>query len=284
MRRPQPLDENSSRESQGFARTFQQRPPRLRGHLAWLLICCLLSLAACQSQSDAWTRIQRSGVLRVGIDPTYPPFAVATDNDLWGFDVDLMRAIAAAYDLEAQFIYFGYDGLYDALSTEQVDVLASALVVQPERTRDFAYSQPYFDAGQVLIVPAASPIAAPDDLAEHVLAVELGAQGHVLATTWQRRLPNLTIVPYRNVGEALDAAANGNADAALVDNISGRLYLQQTPHLVRLSPPVESEPYALVVRADDALLLTRLNAALQDLQRSGALDEIIRRWLDSPAN
>lgn len=284
MRRPQRLDENSSRESHGFARTFQQRPPRLRAHLAWLLIGCLLSLAACQSQNDAWTRIQRSGVLRVGIDPTYPPFAVATDNDLWGFDVDLMRAIAAAYDLEPQFIYFGYDGLYDALTTEQVDVLASALVVQPERTRDFAYSQPYFDAGQVLIVPTASPIAAPDDLADHVLAVELGAQGHVLATTWQRRLPNLTIAPYRSVGEALDAAANGSADAALVDSISGRLYLQQTPHLVRLSPPVESEPYALVVRADDALLLTRLNAALQDLQRSGALDEITRRWLDSPAN
>ena len=252
--------------------------------LAWLLLFYLLCLAACQPENDAWARIQQSGVLRVGIDPTYPPFAVATDNDLWGLDVDLMRAVAAAYNLEAEFVYFGYDGLYDALSTEQVDVLASALVVQPERTRDFAYSQPYFDAGQALIVPSASPIAGPDDLAEHVLAVELGAQGHVLATTWQRRLPGLTIAPYRSVGEALDAVASGAAAAALVDNISGRLYLQQTPHLVRLSPPVESEPYALVVRARDKLLLDRLNDALQDLQRSGALEAIIRRWLDSPAD
>lgn len=256
----------------------------LRICLAWLLLFCLLCLAACQPESDAWARIQQSGVLRVGIDPTYPPFAVATDSDLWGLDVDLMRAVAAAYNLEAEFVYFGYDGLYDALSTEQVDVLASALVVQPERTRDFAYSQPYFDAGQALIVPSASPIAGPDDLAGHTLAVELGAQGHVLATTWQRRLPGLTITPYRSVGEALDAVASGAAAAALVDSISSRLYLQQTPHLVRLSPPVESEPYALVVRARDKLLLDRLNDALQDLERSGALDAITRRWLDSPAD
>ncbi len=256
----------------------------MRRGQAWLLLFCLLALAGCQSNNDTWARIQDSGVLRVGIDPTYPPFAVATDSDLWGFDVDLMRAVAAAYELEAQFIYFGYDGLYDALVTEQVDVLASALVVQPERTRDFAYSQPYFDAGQVLIVAAASPITGPDDLANHILAVELGAQGHVLATTWQRRLPGLTIVPQRSVSEALDAVASGAAGAALVDTVSGRLYLQQTPHLVRLSPPVESEPYALVVRADDTLLLTRLNDALQALQGSGALDEITRRWLDSPDN
>lgn len=256
----------------------------MRHGQAWLLLFCLLALAGCQSNNDTWARIQDSGVLRIGIDPTYPPFAVATDSDLWGFDVDLMQAVAAAHELEAQFIYFGYDGLYDALATEQVDVLASALVVQPERTRDFAYSQPYFDAGQVLIVAAASPITGPDDLANHILAVELGAQGHVLATTWQRRLPDLTIVPQRSVSEALDAVASGAAGAALVDTVSGRLYLQQTPHLVRLSPPVESEPYALVVRADDTLLLTRLNDALQALQGSGALDEITRRWLDSPDN
>ena len=250
----------------------------------WLLLFCLLALAACQSKSDAWERIQDSGVLRVGIDPTYPPFAVATNSDLWGLDVELMRAVAAVYGLDAEFVYFGYDGLYDALTTGQVDVLASALVAQPERTRDFAYSQPYFDAGQALIVPTTSALAGPEDLANHILAVELGAQGHVLATTWQRRLPGLTIAPYRSVGEALDAVAAGSADVALVDSIGGRLYLQQASNLVRLSPPVESEPYALVVRADDDLLLTRLNEALQVLQGSGALDEITRRWLDLPAN
>ena len=33
-------------------------------------------LPACARQSETWQRIQQAGVLRVGLDPTYPPFEV----------------------------------------------------------------------------------------------------------------------------------------------------------------------------------------------------------------
>ncbi|MCA9940837.1 MAG: amino acid ABC transporter substrate-binding protein [Anaerolineales bacterium] len=262
-----------------------------RGRAGILPLLALISgifmmalLVGCRHSPATWTRIQEQGVLRIGLDPTYPPFETADANSVWGYDVDLMRAIADHYGLQAQFTYFGYDGLYDALSTAQVDVLASALVTQPERTRDFAYSQPYFDAGQVLIVPTASPITGVDDLNNRVLAVELGAQGHVLATTWERRLPGMTIVPYNSVDEALAVVTAGTADAALVDSIGGRLYLRQAAGLMRLSPPAESEPYALVVRADDEVLLQKLNEALATLESRGVLAELERRWLDTPDN
>jgi ABC-type amino acid transport substrate-binding protein len=109
----------------------------------------------CATADDSWERVQTAGVLRVGLDPTYPPFEVDDGSgNLVGLDVDLAKAIADDLGLEVQFVYFGYDGLYDALATEQVDVLISALVIIPERTRDFSYSEPYFNAGEILIVPA----------------------------------------------------------------------------------------------------------------------------------
>ena len=77
--------------------------------------------------------------MRVGIDPTYPPFALADDAGLRGIDVDFAQALAEELGLEAQFTYFGYDGLYDALTTGQVDVLISALVILPEKTKHIAY-------------------------------------------------------------------------------------------------------------------------------------------------
>ncbi|MCI0578982.1 MAG: ABC transporter substrate-binding protein [Chloroflexi bacterium] len=238
-----------------------------------------LLLLGCAADSESWDRIQAAGVLRVGLDPTYPPFETAEGDELYGLDIDLARAVAVDLGLQAEFVYFGYDGLYDALATGQVDVLISALVVAPERTRDFAYSRSYFNAGELLVAAADSPIREMANMAGRTLAVELGAQGHVEATNWERRLPNLAVVPYNTAEEALAAVSAGQADAALVDSVSGRLFLQETSHLHVAIPAVTEEPFAFVVRIDDVVLLEKLDESLGRLEASGRLDEIVGYWL-----
>jgi polar amino acid transport system substrate-binding protein len=248
------------------------------------LAVLLLLLSACRpAEGDTWPRIQESGVLRVGIDPTFPPFALADGEKIWGLDADLARALAAELGLEARFTYFGYDGLYDALTTAQVDVLISALVIAPERTEDVAYSAPYMDAGIYLFVPDGSDVNEIKDLAGRTVAVELGAPGHEAALAWQRRLRGLTVQTHDSVGAALEAVADGRAAAALADQVGGRLYLAQRdtarPALLRLSQPVVAEPYALAVRIADEQLLTALDDALERLSDAGTIDEIEQRWL-----
>lgn len=253
----------------------------LTTYLSILLVVAVALLVGCSDKDDAWPRIEREGVLRVGLDPTFPPFEVTADPGVEGLDVDLARALASELGLEVKFVYFGYDGLYDALATEQVDVLISALVIVPGRMRDFAYSEPYFNAGEILVAPADSPIEEMAGLDGKRLAVELGAQGHVEATQWSKRLPNLTVLPHTSADEALDAAAAGEADAALVDGVSGRLYLKDRPGsvLVRSGPPVTVEPYAMVVRIEDETLLAKLDEALFSLKSAGELDKVIADWL-----
>lgn len=246
-----------------------------------LFVIYFLLLVGCLSENGAWEHIEQTGVLRVGLDPTYPPFEVVDDGGLRGLDVDLAEAIAADLGLTAEFVYFGYDGLYDALATEQVDVLISALVVAPERTRDFAFSDPYFNAGEVLIVRQADmDTGGMEDLNGRILAVELGALGHVEANTWANRLADLTILPLGSAADAVTAVAQQQADAALVDAISGRLALQEHPTLKRLPDPVTVEPFAFVVRIEDELLLDKLNQSLHSLEESGQLQHIISSWLD----
>lgn len=249
-------------------------------HLRYLLLLLLL-LVACRPDSATWDRIQETGVLRVGLDPTFPPFQMDDGSALQGLDVDLAEAIATDLGLRVEFVYFGYDGLYDALATQQVEVLISALVIMPERTGDFAYSDPYFNAGELLIVPATSSITRMADLANGRLAVELGAQGHVEATIWERRLTNLTILPYNTPDETITAVITNEADAALIDSVSGRLFLREQPQhqLTYLPDPVTVEPYAFVVRREDERLLAELNNSLNRLRQSNQLEEIIGQWL-----
>ncbi|MCB8982361.1 MAG: amino acid ABC transporter substrate-binding protein [Ardenticatenaceae bacterium] len=245
-----------------------------------LFLLLLTGLAACNGRESAWPRIQQEGVLRVGLDPTYPPFEVDTGGELSGLDVDLAQAMGADLGLDVAFSYFGYDGLYDALATEQVDVLLSALVIDPARREDFAYSEPYFNAGQILIVrQGETAVTSMTDLANRTLAVELGAQSHVEALEWSRKLAGLTVQPYTTPEEALTAVLQGEADAALVDGINGRLFLRDNPGLTYTANPVTVEPYALVVRIEDSELLDHLNDSLARLQSSGELDAIIAKWL-----
>jgi ABC-type amino acid transport substrate-binding protein len=235
----------------------------------------------CATADDSWERVQTAGVLRVGLDPTYPPFEVDDGGNLVGLDVDLAKAIADDLGLEVQFVYFGYDGLYDALATEQVDVLISALVIIPERTRDFSYSEPYFNAGEILIVPANNEtITSMADLGGQTVAVELGSLGHVEATEWAKRVENLEIVTFSTAVEAMTAVQQDEAHAALTDAISGRLFLRDHDGLKRLPQSVTVEPFALVVRSKDEQLLTMLNQSLATLQQSGQLDQIEAQWLE----
>lgn len=262
----------------------RRRQGRLGSVVATLLVAFLFLIAGCARDRDSWERIRESGVLRVGVDPTFPPFALAEGELVEGIDVDLAGALGEALGLEVQFSYFGYDGLYDALTTGQVDALISALVIMPERTKDIAYSSAYFDAGQFLVAPAASGIDGMADLSGQMLAVELGALGHVAALDWQSRLSGLDVQTHGSAADALAAVASGSANAALVDRVGGLLYLSESAGdavgLIMLDDPVVSEPYAIAVRIGDRILMEEINEALAELRESGQLATIIARWLD----
>lgn len=251
-----------------------------------LHISSFIFFTACNPTDDSWQRIQNSGVLVVGLDPTFPPFENADTGELHGLDVDLARAVGQELGVAVEFRYFGYDGLYDALATEQVDVLISALVVDISKTRDFAYSDPYFNAGQFLVthenqVEAISGVA---DLAGRTVAVELGSEGHVQATQWARQVRDLTITPLPTADDALWLVLQGEADTAVVDQVSARLYAQNAPQLRLSTEPITVEPYAIVTRSEDETLLNQLNNALLRLQENGQLAHLTQRWLDGTAD
>ena len=122
------------------------------------------------------------------------------------------------------------------------------------------------------------------DLADKTAAVEIGSEGHVQVIAWERRVPNLTIMTLPSADDALWVVLQQEADVAIVDHVSGRLYRQQFPTLTLLPQPVTAEPYVLVTRVTDQTLLTNLDNALETLHENGQLDTIQTRWLDTPSN
>ncbi len=265
------------------------------GHCLLFIVHCSLFivLSACARPDDTWDRVLETGILRVGMDASFLPFeSIAADGTLVGFDVDLARELGRRLGVEVEFVAnLPYDGLYDALAVDRVDVVISALVVNPARMADFAYSASYFDAGQVLVVrpPSALPMSGGEerggdieemaDLGKHTLAVEFGTRGDLEARKWARRLPNLTIVHCQTAAEALAAVATGEADGALVDHVSALGMSSAGSGLVIVGEPVVEELYAVVVQRESQHLLRAINDALAEMEADGTMDALVARWL-----
>ena len=286
------------------------------GHLSLFIVHCSLFivLSACARPDATWDRVRESGILRVGMDASFPPFeTIAADGTLVGFDVDLARELGrrlgpalsgpvlseaeGAEGIEVQFVAnLPYDGLYDALAVGRVDIVISALVVNPARMADFAYSTPYFDAGQVLVAREKPDrfrkTCQVSDLDGCTLAVEFGTQGDLEARKWARRLSDLAVVPYQTAAEALASVVAGEADGALVDHVSAlaatgkTLGVSENPkgfegfELVIVGEPVVEEPYAVAVRHDSQRLLRAINEALAEMEADGTMRALIAEWLE----
>ena len=118
------------------------------------------------------------------------------------------------------------------------------------------------------------------DLDGGLLAVELGSEGHLQALQWQKKLADLRLITLPTADDAMWLVLQGEAGAALVDQVSGRLYKQRFPALDLVAEPVTLEPYAAVLRKEDRALSAAVDSALIKLQEDGRLDTITMRWLD----
>ncbi|NDJ59898.1 MAG: amino acid ABC transporter substrate-binding protein [Chloroflexi bacterium] len=244
--------------------------------VALALVAALIWLAVDPSRRES-APLFRHGALRIGVDASYPPFAFLADDQLHGLDVDLGRALADELDIPAQFVLLGFDGLYDGLQTDQVDVLISALRIDPGR--QVHYSLPYFDAGLALVSAAGRDFTTMAALSGHALAFEFGSEAHSEANRWLRRIQPFETRPYELPAYALDAVRLGHADAALVDAVSARLYLRDQPDWGAQMSVVRPVPLAIATRIDRLDRALAVNEALAALIEDGTVAALIDRWL-----
>jgi polar amino acid transport system substrate-binding protein len=230
------------------------------------------------SDDGTLAEIQRRGTLRVGLDASFPPFEMINDaGEIVGLDVDIARTIAADLGVELELVNIGFDGLYDALLARRVDLVISGLPYDPRWTEDVAYTQNYFNAGQVLVTRADEPeLTEVEALAGRTLVVEWGSQADMEARRLAEELAGVELLRRATAAEALEALFNGPADAAVVDAVSA---VRAFPRGLRIVTYLTDEWYAAAVHIQSRELLAAVNRSLTRLEESGRLAQIQARWL-----
>jgi polar amino acid transport system substrate-binding protein len=217
--------------------------------------------------------------VRVATDATWPPFESVDEStkEIVGFDVDLMNAIAEEANLQVEYNNVPWDSLLAGMAQCQYDAAISAMTITPERAEQFAFSDPYFAAGQIVTVRADNTdIQSKDTLSGKTIGVQLGTTGDIQA----QEIDGATVKTYDDIGLAFQDLINGQVDAVIADNPLALGYVGQNSDTLKTVGEVfTDESYGIAVCKDNTELVERINQGLAAVQASGTLDELTQKWV-----
>ena len=256
--------------------------------LALAVACSTLTLGACGGKTEtaagsASAPAATSGkVYRVAMNAEFAPFESMNEkNEVQGFDVDLMNAMAEVGHFKVEYKHQPWESLFAALKNGDVDMLASAVTINDERKQTMAFTDPYFEITQVILVPQNKEIKSVEDLKK---ARKVGVvTGNTGDTAVSKILGSNSdkIARFENVTLVIKELENGGLDAVVSDSAVVGNYLKNNGNkgfTMVAVPDFEVEHYGIAVRKDDEATLKVLNDALKQVRASGEYDKIFNKY------
>ena len=236
--------------------------------------------AACEpapsSGPRGLARVQAQGVLRWGADIQGGEPYVFEDPQqagrLLGFEVEIAEALARELGVRAELVQNDWTTLVPSLERGTFDVILNGLEATPARRERIALSRPYYVFQEVLSAREA-------DTRIKDLASLRGLRVGTLANTqaWDMLEPaGAERVPYEGVEEPYLDLVHGRIDAVLLDDVVADRYGQK-PGL-RTVGSLGTGEYVVGVQRSEPDLLNAIERGLDNLDRSGQLQQILERW------
>lgn len=231
--------------------------------------------------------IKSAGVLRIGCEATYPPFTFRDGGDIVGYDVDLAAVMCDALGVEPEFIDTQWSGVIPALYAGRFDIIMSSMSYRKERLEKVAFSIPYAEASQALLIRAddAETISSVADLSGKVLGVKLGSPGEMMKPDLEAEIAAAKgsgfseVKIYDDHPAAYLALSQGSVDGVLNTLPTLGQVMKDRPGAYALVRPVGQPNWAgIAARKEDPEIVEWLDSELTRLKASGEIYEIQEKW------
>jgi len=244
------------------------------------LLAVLGLAAACSVGGPASTldEVRDSGVLRVGTEGTYTPFSYhdPATNDLTGYDIEVITAVADRLGAKPEFVEAPFDALFASLVSDRFDVVANQVTRNPEREGKYALSAGYtFSEGVIITRAADSSIS---ELAD--LKGKTTAQSSTSNWAGVAKEAGAEVEAVEGFTQAVTLVKQGRVDATVNDNLAALEYFKTTQDAsVRVAAPTgDSSEQVFALRQDETELRDAINSSLRDLQADGTLARISDKY------
>ncbi|MFI3246202.1 MAG: basic amino acid ABC transporter substrate-binding protein [Ferrimonas sp.] len=230
----------------------------------------LLALTGCSQQAETNTLV-------VGTNASFPPFEYIggqSGTEVIGFDIDLVKQIAADSGKTLVIEDMKFDSLIVALNSGKIDMIASGMTITEERQKNVNFSDPYYEATQLVITQQDITFTDSSELKGKKIAVQLGTTGDAMAKAFSDQ-----IVAFNTGFEAIMELNNGRVDAVLFDAAPALNLIANRPALKATAMEFEPEFYGFAVNKNNPELLEQINATLATMKANGSYDALISKHM-----
>lgn len=259
--------------------------------LLTLVGMAVMSLAGCTQLAsnptvDNWDKYQQQKSITVGFDNTFVPMGFEEKNGNYaGFDIELAKYVSKKLGITIHFQPIDWDMKETELQNGTIDAIWNGYSATDERREKVAFTIPYMQNTQILVVKKTSGIHSVEDMTGKVLGAQNGSSGMLdfeeHPEVLKNRVKGGDSDQYQSVNEAIIDLKNDRIDALLIDRVYADYYLTTegiADDYDTIPSGFESESFAVGVRPADKKLLEALNEAFKELYQEGIFQQISQKW------
>jgi glutamate/aspartate transport system substrate-binding protein len=235
-------------------------------------------------------KIRAAQAIALGYRETSIPFSyTGDDNQPWGYSVDLCTRVAAAIvkqlgleELQLQWVAVTPENRIAKLRSGEIDLECGSTTSSLARMQEVDFSLPTFVDGAAYLSRRTAGIKRLDDLAGRKIAVAAGTTTErIIAQVLKQYKLDAQLVKVSDHQQGIAAMVREQVDAYASDRslLIGLALDSGNQNDWSLGPETFSyEPYALMMRRNDADFRLAVNRELARLSRSREIYGIYDRW------
>lgn len=231
--------------------------------------------------------LMADNTLTIGMEIGYPPFEYYAEDGVTavGFDVDMAKAIADKLGLELNYINTAWDVIFAGIGMNY-DVVISGVTITSERMEEMAFSTPYINNYQCVVIPTGSDLQITDftslnglslsvmkETASDIMITELIDTGSISATVKRNE----------QVPTCFTELANGEVDAVVCDSTVADSYVAKSPekYTIVYTDTSAPEQFGIAIGKDNTALVDAINKAIAALEEEGFFKANTTKWFGS---
>ena len=258
--------------------------------LGLAFVCLQVSTSGASELTGTLKRIDDTGQLNLGFRESEPPMSFRDQSGKpIGYSIDLCEHIAAGVkrklgrsDVTVNYVPVTAENRFSAIETASIDILCGATTKTLGRSERVGFTQLTFATGASLLSMEDKKVADIMGLKGKRVAVVSSTTTIVaLKSALNEMLVDATVVPVSSAAEGMALLEKGEVDAYSSDQVVliGQVIARNNEKKYFLSEELFSfEPFALAVTRGDADFQLVADRALSQLNRSGQIAAIYRKW------
>ncbi|MGE3872143.1 MAG: transporter substrate-binding domain-containing protein [Parvibaculaceae bacterium] len=216
----------------------------------------------------------------------FPPFSSKDENGKWvGWEVEAIAAVCAAMKEECEYVEVAWDGIIPALQAKAIDVIWSAMVINPKRREVIDFSDSYYRTTLFIVGPKNGDL---DVSPGHLAGKAIGVQGGTVSAKYAEekfKPAGAEIRTYGTQDEVNADIAAGRLDyaigsaAVMTGFVKSEAGLACCEYKANVDDPsVVGEGIGAGIRKGEPELKARLDAGIREVAKSGEFDRITARY------